>query len=609
MQVLETVFLLSAGVGLILGVIHGLIWTRLKGRHEFLFAALMSFSAGIMALSEVSYLGRPSLEDYQWALKIQNGSVGLTLICIVWFVQTRLETGRAWLAWVVTASWGFCIVINFSAAGGITFSSLDALIQRTTPWDEAFNLPSGVINPLKIVTDITTIMIVGYVLDAALRGLRQNRKTVLEVCVPILFFLVVAGIHTPMVDAGHLQTPYVISIVFVAISLSLAIGLVNDIAGSANFARQLELERRRWDALLEAVELIVVRLSADGRIAYVNPFLEKQTGMQSHDLISKDLTALFDGATADVARDLAQHSPPWTSRSDNIRMIKTAGNNAREVTWFSVALETADGKPDGMIAFGQDITEKRKAEAERDASLREIDKLSRALTMGELASTISHELSQPISAILSNAQTLELLNESGAARGQALKEVIADILQDTRRARDLMQRVRSFVYNKEPQDEWFDPETCFEEVVSWLKPDAIRRRVDVQFVVEGLPPRFFGVPLELQQMLLNLILNAIQEAGQEVQGRVQVRVAGQKPGELILSVEDNGKGLPAGSGTELFDPFYTKRESGTGIGLAVVKRVVDRHGGHISIANSKLGGAHFTIILPIRQAREEKISA
>nr|WP_280923173.1 HAMP domain-containing sensor histidine kinase [Ruegeria sp. HKCCSP335] len=462
----------------------------------------------------------------------------------------------------------------------------------------------------KYLTDLASLAIVIYVIDVLLRALRTGSGAhALKTAGPILFFIVVAGIHTPLVDASVIQTPYLIGVIFVAISVSLAFSLVGEVAKGAWLNREIKIERERWQRVMDAVDLALVRVDADGRIAGVNPFLERLIGRSSVDLVGQKADTLFMETARTSDRVPITDPEFWTSQESATRCLPAADGTHREMAWHCVALSKEAGTSDGLIAIGKDQTERLKAEAERDETRREFEKLSRALTLGELASTIAHELSQPIAAVLSNAQTCEILLDSDSAGEGEIEEIIRDILRDTLRARDLMGRVRRFMYDGDPERQWFDPVTALRAVLEWLQPEAQRRRIAIRLITEKPPGSFFGVELELQEAMVNLVMNAMQATGETEGGEVIVTIGGGSDGGLNLSVEDNGPGISDEAADKLFAPFVTSKSKGMGVGLAVVRRVVERHNGMIEVGASASGGARFTITLPPGQQTELRISA
>ena len=600
MQILGTIYAAAAGVGLLLGVIHLLVWTRLRDRPEHLFGAMMGFSAGVMALCEASFLGRSSMGAFLTAMEIQSTAVGVMLIGMVWFARLRLGAGRSWLAWAITAVWAIAGAIGILELFSGSFGSIDSLTVATTAWGETYSVPSGMAHPMKIFLDITSLAIVVFVADATLTAARSGRRRVaLAVGGPVLFFIVVAGIHTPLVDAGVIQTPYIISLIFAAIALSLALGLVDDVAKAALLTEQLQTEKQRWQLLLDNIDLAVVQTSPDGLITYVNPLFESLSGRRSTDLMGQASWSLVPVSDRAEVKKLVAEAAAWTSRSRVQRRLLTASGAERDMVWFSVALRNERGQPDGVVSIGQDITERLQAEADRDTTHREMEKLGRVLTLGELASTFAHELSQPIAAVLSNAQTLEIMRQQHGGPSDESDQVLSDILRDTRRARDLMKRVREFMFNEEPKTTTFDLADSIGQAAAMVSAEANRRSVSMAFRGGGGATLVSASPLELQQVLLNLLLNAIQAAGDGEGGRVEICSRGNAAGWVMITVDDSGPGLDTTMKEAMFQPFVTSKSKGTGIGLAVAKRIVERHQGTIAVKESSLGGARFELDLPI----------
>ena len=232
MQLLSIVYPAAAGIGLFLAVVQILIWIRTPERREFLFGAVMSAGAGAMALCEAGLIGSVPVARFSILMEVANLAIATTLIGMVWFVRCRLKTGRRWLAWGVTVSWALCAAISLLGPGNISFIALESVEQLQTSWGEIYSVPVGTIHPLKIVTDLTSLAILIFVIDASVAAHRDGKtRTSLLVGGPIIFFIVVAGIHTPLVDAGVVRTPYIISLVFVAIAVVPELHLCQRLVG------------------------------------------------------------------------------------------------------------------------------------------------------------------------------------------------------------------------------------------------------------------------------------------------------------------------------------------------------------------------------------------
>ncbi|WP_425044309.1 sensor histidine kinase [Primorskyibacter sp. S87] len=598
-------------MGLLLGGIQLVIWVRLKSGPEFLLAAIMAFSAGALAICEAGFLGQPTAQAIQFRLEIQNVAIATMLIAMVWFVYLRLQSGRKWLAWSITATWIVCAISSLASPGNLTFSSVDHVEYLTTPWGETYSVASGQFHPLKILADLASLAIAVFVTDATVAAYKAGRRRqALRSGGSILLFIVVAGVHTPLVDAGIVQTPFIISLVFVAICFSLALDLADDAARSVRLNAVLLKERQRWNALTENVDLAVIRVDAEGRIAYVNPFLERISGRASGELDGVLVTVLVPDEHKSEVAELAYTTHNWTTRARKRRALRTVQGDTREIVWYSVALTSEAGHPDGFISFGQDITDLLKAEDESQSTRQEIERLTRAVALGELSSSLAHELSQPIAAILSNTQTLQILRGRSGKQLDETDEILKDIFADSQRAKDLMHRVRGFMFNQAPIAEPFDLGEAAAEVLDMVSGEAQRNRVSIELPDKDREFPVEGARLEIQQVLMNLLLNAIQAIGNAGPTGV-ISVTWDRTGEknVKIQVDDTGPGLTAEMRASIFDPFVTTKPTGTGIGLAVSKRIVERHGGDIAAGNSDLGGAQFSLELPIYLNEASKLRA
>ncbi len=186
-----------------------------------------------------------SLQTYRTLLKLENLSVFLLLVPMVWFVYGHFGTARLWLAWTITVLWGTGIVANFLSPNSLVFSDLVALEPVTTFWGEQFMTGVGSANPWVHVANGASFLIVIYVLDASVRAWRRGlRQRAIVTGGGIVVFMVSAGIHTPLVDAGIVPTPYMVSFWFLAIVFALSYELVsNAVQLSREAALRQKLER------------------------------------------------------------------------------------------------------------------------------------------------------------------------------------------------------------------------------------------------------------------------------------------------------------------------------------------------------------------------------
>jgi two-component system sensor kinase FixL len=223
--------------------------------------------------------------------------------------------------------------------------------------------------------------------------------------------------------------------------------------------------------------------------------------------------------------------------------------------------------------------------------------------MGELAAAVAHELNQPLTAVLSNAQAARRIMMSPAPALDEVREILDDIIDQDKRAGDVIQRIRR-VLRKE-QFDWrpLDFNALIRDVVHLLANQATLGGVTVTSTLLADLPPVRGDRVQLQQVVLNLTLNGIQAsvANDGVRKPIVSLTTGVCEHAVRLVVHDSGAGIPADSFARIFDPFYTTKTDGFGMGLSISRSIVELHGGQLTVANHASGGAEFSITLPAEE--------
>jgi C4-dicarboxylate-specific signal transduction histidine kinase len=234
----------------------------------------------------------------------------------------------------------------------------------------------------------------------------------------------------------------------------------------------------------------------------------------------------------------------------------------------------------------------------------ELARAARVSALGELSASIAHELGQPLTAILGNAQAgLNLLAQDSPPLAE-LKEILADIVNDDERAGDIIRRMNVFLRKRELETEVVDVNELVRETVRLVSSDAAARQVQVGTdLLTGLPP-VRADRVHLQQVLLNLVLNGMEavSAVPPQNRRLLVRTAADG-GELQVAVIDTGRGIPVDLLSDIFEPFQTTKPDGMGIGLSIARSIIDAHGGRITAENGPVGGAIVRFALPLATLR------
>lgn len=230
---------------------------------------------------------------------------------------------------------------------------------------------------------------------------------------------------------------------------------------------------------------------------------------------------------------------------------------------------------------------------------------SRVSTMGQLASSLAHELNQPLGAILRNTEAAELLVEQVPPDLAEIRAILADIRLDDQRAGGVIDRMRALLKRQKAERTYLALDELLHEVGALARTDALRRKVQMTVeVAPGLPP-VCGDRIQLQQVLLNLILNGMDAMSEEPPENRRLIVEGRQMDAQTLEVRvrDRGPGVPAQSVSRLFEPFFSTKPHGMGLGLSISRTIIEAHQGKISVENQAEGGACFAFTLPVASAK------
>ena len=248
----------------------------------------------------------------------------------------------------------------------------------------------------------------------------------------------------------------------------------------------------------------------------------------------------------------------------------------------------------------RDVTEKKRAEREARDQQKQITHLTRVALIGELSGALAHELNQPLTAILSNAQAAQHYLEKGRIDPKELREILGDIVAQDRRAGEVIRRLRALFKKGETQFQALDANELVREVLELAHSDLITRNIEVVTQASPQLPAMLGDRVEMQQVLLNLIVNACEamSADGPKEHALTIRTESAADG-VQLSIIDRGPGIPADMQERLFEPFFTTKPQGLGLGLSISRSIITAHRGRIWGTNNPDRGATFHIVLPV----------
>ena len=240
------------------------------------------------------------------------------------------------------------------------------------------------------------------------------------------------------------------------------------------------------------------------------------------------------------------------------------------------------------------------AEVQSRQRMAELAHVNRFSTAGELTASIAHEINQPLGSILTNAETAQAILRSPMPDIAELDEIVTDIVQDDRRATEVIRRMRSLLKKTPFELKYLNLNDLVRETIEFLSSLAVGRKVELlnRITSEALP--ILGDRVQLQQVILNIVVNGIDAMKDSPSEQRTITIRTSRVGEFAaLSVSDRGPGIPEDKLRAVFDPFYTSKAEGMGMGLSIARTIIDAHNGLIWAENRDHGGTSFRIKLPI----------
>lgn len=315
-------------------------------------------------------------------------------------------------------------------------------------------------------------------------------------------------------------------------------------------------------------------------------------------------------AEADAGSDLASAIQMGVSavldQSHDRFTIERMADVGAIARWWSLTAIPLHRPEGGAVLVAADITDLRRAQMEAQRSRLELAHVSRVSTVGEMTASLAHQLNQPLAAIMTNAQAAGRMLNMAAPDVDEVRTILQDIVRDDRRASDVIDRLRQLLRKGELDMSAVNLSTAIREVVELLGSEAIFRNVAVALDFSREPVFVHGDLVQLQQVILNLLHNAMEAmADEEAPARV-IAVTCQDDGEVVtVCVRDSGPGLRAGTEEAVFEPFYTTKSGGMGMGLSIVRSIIEAHGGSIRATNAPQGGALVAFQLPLASATSD----
>jgi PAS domain S-box-containing protein len=530
------------------------------------------------------------------------------VIAIVGFVRLYFNAGRLWLAYTVVALRLAGLALNFLTGVNVNFREITALDYLQLVGGAVVVGPIGIPNPWAIVPQLSNWLLVAFIVDASVslwrRGGTVARRRAALVGGSLGLCIVTAASVAALVVTGVVHAPTVLLPAFFIVILAMGYELVWDLTAAAQLSAQLRESEERFRTVVEAAPSAMLLVDDRGMIALANAQAESLFGYRREELIGKPVEMLIPErlrASHVGQRDAYAKSPRSRAMGAGGELFacrKDCGEIPVEAALSPMPTEQGTY----ILVSVVDITERVRVERATARQRDELAHLSRVAMLGELSGSLAHELNQPLTAILSNAQAAQRFLAQSPPRYDRLPEILADIVKSDHRAGAVIQRLRSLLKKEESQHHPLDINELVEESLRLMRSDLLSRQVVVGTDLATTLPAVDGDRNQLQQVLLNLVINGCDAMdGKEVDRGLLVRTRSTVDGNVEVCVVDRGAGIPVANLERIFEPFVTTKAQGLGLGLAICRSIVEAHGGRLWAANNVHCGAMLHCELPARK--------
>jgi len=569
---------------------------RQVNRNHLLFGLLCLLAAALTLARAGAYQAQTAqtlVEMRRW--EVLAGSLLLALF--PWFIAKYTGIRSRKLLVGLTVFWILIIAVNLILPYGIQFADLPVLKNFTLPWGERVvdlraDQPGFWLN----LTWMGIFVVLSYSLYACLAQYRLGVKRKAISLAKALIVFICFILFDALVDWRVVEFINVTDFGFLSMLMLMDV----------NFLTESRDQYRRMSGLLDHIPLAVCVKDLQGRYQFANRGFEEFFHVNNADIQHKTAFDVFPPDQAEIFH--ADHLLALEQRKEIKREVVMESNSKQCILQtYRFPLLRPDGSAYAVGSVFIDITESRQKDEALNKLRRQVWHVDRVASTGALAGSLAHELSQPLSAILNNAQAgLRFMAKENIDLGE-IRAIFHDIVRDDKRAGAVINGLRSMLQQRETPRAHVELTQCIEEVIELLHSEIVRFDIAVDRMLEtGIT--VMASKTQIQQVLLNLMMNAIEAMTEQPGTRALKIKLTRDDAKVRISISDNGSGIPEGMLDRIFDGFYTTKPQGLGMGLEVCRSIVETHRGTIWAENNPDRGATFNFTLPADTAEGRSTS-
>lgn len=568
---------------------HGLATAFRRAERYHLLFSLASLAIAAMVMARAGAYGAQTADQLVALRRWEISTLCLFVLSFLWFVADYIGHHPRGLLLGLTGFWALLLIVNLSLPYGVQFVELPRLSHFLLPWGESVvDLRVLRRGPWHNLMWLGIIVSMAYCLHAChaqyRRGHRQRARG-LATALGLFFALALFNV---VVNLGLVKFIHTSDFGFVTLIVLMDLEML----------REARCQKQRMGDVLDHLPVAICLKDLDGRHQLTNRTFQRYFGANPSDLENHSDFVLFTEEQAERFRrnEVLAVEKGQVATSEYVREWN---GKTQIIELRQYPMRRTDGTVFGVCCVHMDMTDDRIKDDAVQKLRQQVWHSDRMANTGAITSSLAHELCQPLSAILNNAQAGLRFLERVPVDLQEMRELLEDIVRDDKRAGAVINGLRAMLRQQETHYADVDLTQCVEEVLELLHSEIIRLGVEVESRLEaGLAVQ--ANKTQVQQVVLNLVLNALEAMADQAPGQRHLRVqAARADGQAQVSVRDTGIGIPADKLERVFDGFYTTKPQGLGVGLEVCRSIIESHSGAVWAEVNPDRGAtlHFTLPL------------
>jgi len=602
MSWITVIWSMTASACLTLALMHGLVWARQRDAWANLMFAVTATATAAFAGVELWMMRAETPADFGLAVRWAHVPGGVLIVSLVFFVRLYLRAGRLWLVWTISGLRAVILLVNFLSHPNFSFREITAL-RHVPLFGEPVSVAIATVNPWNVVAHLSLLLLVIFVVDAAYSVWRRgDRRQAVIVGGSITFFVLAATAQVMLVLWQIVPMPVTMSLFYTGIIAAMGYELSRDTIRAAKLSRELRASEHRFSLVADAAKLGIWTCDLVKNEIWTTSNWRALFGFsESQRLEFEDVLKRIHPDDREVFNHNFKEALAGGGHYETDYRIVSPDNQTRWVASRGRIDFDPQGKPLMLRGVSVDITARKHAELEVQSQREELAHLSRVTMLGELSGSLAHELNQPLTAILSNAQAAQRFLAHDEADLTEVRAILADIVAEDKRAGEVIRRLRLLLQKGQTQHQPIDINEVVQEVLKLVRNDLVNHTVRVQMELTPNLPAIRGDRVQLQQVLLNTVMNACHAMANIAPADRQVIVRTVLTDKSIIRVEiaDRGCGIPPENLEQIFKPFFTTKAEGMGMGLAICANIIHAHAGKMWANNNVGHGATLHFTLPV----------